>query len=250
MSQPFQQAKIIRDNKYNETTYLRNPTMKNQKKIEQIFELLFQYYGDQFWWPAKSTSEIFLGAILTQGTTWKNAEKALSKLSQNSDLSIESIDNMSITFLEETIRSSGYFRAKTRTIKQFIGLIKNRYDSDFDYMQSFKTELLRLHLLSIKGIGEETADAMLLYGLNKPTFVIDNFTMRIISRIGLLSNDSNYNDFQRLFTQNLAQVTTTFQQFHALLVKHAQTSCLKTKPKCRNCCLKNLCTFGRKNNKS
>ncbi|MBW3012220.1 endonuclease [Candidatus Woesearchaeota archaeon] len=197
-------------------------------KIQQVYKILMKHYGAQNWWPTVSSNkrfEICVGAILTQNTSWKNVEKAIAELKKANALNADSIKKMPKQKLAKLIKSSGYHNQKARKLKEFV---------------NFKGSVTRDSLLSIWGIGPETADSILLYAYNKPAFVIDAYTKRIFSRLGMCSTDVSYNDLQNIFIQALPENTQLFNEYHALLVELAKRNC-RPKPSCGTCALAKLC---------
>ncbi len=211
-------------------------------KIEKTYKILFNEYGEQGWWPIRNVYaardkltneerfEIILGAILTQNTSWNNVKKALDKLSENNALNIKSIRKLPLKNLALLIKSSGYHNQKAKKLKE---LVKFLYSNK---------SINRVNLLSVWGIGNETADSILLYAYNLPYFVIDSYTKRIFSRIGLCEKDVSYDKLQKLFYDNLENNPELFNEYHALIVEHAKRFCRK-KPECSNCVLKNNCNY-------
>jgi len=212
--------------------------------IDDIFIQLQQYYGDLAWWPAETEYEMMVGAILTQNTNWKNVEKALANLAGHltGKIAPQQVLSMSIDTLAQSIRSSGYYNQKAIKVKA-LTLWFQGYDFDINKARNVNGNTLRKELLSIKGIGPETADSILVYALDKPFFIIDNYTRRTLQRIGFeLPRD--YDKLRLQLEQNIPQDITTYQQYHALLVEHAKRYCTKV-PKCQDCplggsCQKNL----------
>ncbi len=225
--------------------------MKDSKKkiILRTYEILFKKYGPQGWWPLtpkgsteskhhqgrpkteRDRFEVMIGAILTQNTAWKNVEKALSELNKEKLIDPKRMARTDKDVLAELIRSAGYYNQKAERLIMLA--------------QRFK-DILRMgreELLSLKGIGPETADSILLYALEKPSFVVDAYTKRIFSRIGLFPKDSSYEEVKTLFENALSEKnhkTELFKEYHALIVEHAKRSC-KTRPECENCVLRSIC---------
>lgn len=201
------------------------------RKIASIYRTLLKKFGNQNWWPVTDREnaefEIIAGAILTQNTAWKNVEKAIKKLAENNLMSREAILAADKQKLARTIKSSGYHNQKAKKLKEF---------------SKFKGEINRENLLSIWGIGEETADSIMLYAYNKPNFVIDNYTKRIFKRIGY--DEDSYAGLQELFTKNLPRDAKTYQEYHALLVELGKNYC-KKEPKCSECVLKEECNYAK-----
>ena len=211
--------------------------------LQQIFENLFKEYGPQSWWPADTPFEVMVGAILTQNTAWGNAEKALADLSKVCDLTPEGILSLAPEQLQEAIRPSGYFRQKAARLRGFCQFLAQRYGGDPSSMAPVPIAELRDELLSLHGIGPETADSILLYALGRPVFVVDAYTVRLFSRIGLCEEKSKYDDVQSLFMKNLQIDAQMFNEYHALIVRHSKRTCTKRNPGCGKCALFDMCAF-------
>jgi len=199
-------------------------------------------YGPQYWWPAgdkNRETEIIIGAILTQNTSWTNVEKAIKNLRENNLIDFKKINKINSTKLANLIKSSGYYNQKAKKLKAFSNFIK-KYDYNLKKLENKKN--LREELLKIHGIGKETADSILLYALNKPVFVIDAYTKRILHRLKLADENSSYDDLQKLFMENLPKDSKLFNEYHALLVKLGKDFC-KKKPVCDKCPLNNVCSY-------
>ncbi len=207
--------------------------------LNQIFFILLNRFGPQNWWPAESKFEIIVGAILTQNTSWKNVEKAISKLKEKDLLCPKKINSLSHSELSELIKSAGFFNIKSKRLKNLINFLE-KYQFDLKKIKSL--ENLRDRLLEVEGIGKETADSILLYVFDQPVFVVDAYTKRIFSRLGFLEEESSYDDFQSLFHNNLTRNAEFFGEYHALIVKHAKEYCRK-KPQCTQCPINHLCYF-------
>jgi endonuclease III related protein len=205
----------------------------------QIYGCLFKTFGPQHWWPAESPFEMMAGAILTQSAAWSNVEKALRNLKNADALSPEAIRALPPDVLAQLVRPSGYYNAKAKKLKalaEWLGGYSDSPEKAFDK----ETNELRKELLAVHGIGPETADSILLYAAGRPVFVIDAYTRRAISRLGLASGDESYDALQRLFAANLTADAALFNEYHALLVRLAKDNC-KKKPRCGDCCLKEIC---------
>ena len=212
---------------------------KTAAALNDIYNRLFQCYGPQHWWPGETPFEVIIGAILTQSTAWTNVEKAIANMKAADVLDPESLHSISIDDLAKLIRPSGYYNAKATKVKAFIERLHNRYDGNLDRLFVLDTSDLRTELLSIHGIGPETADSILLYAAHRPVFVIDAYTKRIIRRLDLAPSKDSYEAFQRLFTDNLPPDEGMFNEYHALFVRHGKDVCRKS-PKCDGCCLVGL----------
>ncbi|MFA5367514.1 MAG: endonuclease III domain-containing protein [Dehalococcoidia bacterium] len=208
--------------------------------LTDIYNRLFDRYGPQHWWPGETPFEVVIGAILTQSTAWTNVEKAIANLKSSDVLAPESLHSISIDDLATLVRPSGYYNAKALKIKAFIGRLHDRYEGNLECLFKLDTASLRHELLSIHGVGPETADSILLYAAHRPVFVIDAYTKRIFSRLGIASANDSYELCQRLFMGNLPHDEGLFNEYHALLVRHGKDVCRKT-PKCENCCLAQQC---------
>ena len=212
--------------------------------LNNIFTKLFSSYGPQSWWPANSPFEVMLGAILTQNTAWTNVEKAMAGLRISCELTPEGILSLSQDLLEEAIRPSGYFRQKASRLRGFCRFLIDSYGGDLSGMATVPTGQLRDVLLSLHGIGPETADSILLYALDRPVFVVDAYTLRLFSRLGLCEEHAKYNDIQALFMENLEPYVRMFNEYHALIVRHVKERCRTKVPFCGECTLRDLCSYG------
>lgn len=215
-------------------------TAKSGQIVLKIYQRLFSTYGRQHWWPGETPFEIIVGAILTQSAAWTNVEKAIDNLKSASVLSPEAILNTPLEELAQLIRSSGYYNAKAKKLKAFVEWLDKNFRNDLQAFSEVNTEELRNQLLAVHGIGNETADSILLYALDRPVFVIDAYTIRIISRIGLLSEESSYTEYQRYFMSNLPVDVKLYNEYHALFVRLGKEACQK-KPDCAECCLGDIC---------
>ncbi len=200
----------------------------------EIYNRLLLEYGHQNWWPVSGKADTFLeisiGAILTQNTNWQNVEKALNNLLSQSALDWDVLYKIHIERLQSLIKPAGFYKRKAKTIKNFV---KTVYSLN-------KDQITRDLLLKIKGIGKETADSILLYGLEKPFFVIDAYTIRLFVRLGLVNKDIKYDKLQHVFQENLPEDVSLYKEYHALIVNHCKTYC-KKRPDCINCPLESVC---------
>lgn len=195
----------------------------------ELYQILYSHYGPQDWWPGEGF-EIAIGAILTQNTSWKNVEKAIDNLRENDLLEPEKIIACPDDLLIQLIKPSGFFNQKSCYLKNISELwIRNRHPN-------------RDELLSVKGIGQETADSILLYLFQKPEFVIDAYTIRISNRLGL-HHSKNKQLLKNFYQKSLPKSVQIFNEFHALFVIHGKTTCLKRKPKCNECILSTKCNW-------
>jgi len=202
----------------------------------EIYHKLLKIYGKQNWWPIISQQnpreEIIIGAILTQNTSWNNVEKALKNLIKNQLVDFNKILSIEEEKLKELIRPAGFFNQKANTIRRV---------AKFFLIHNYEN-ITREELLSIKGIGKETADSILLYAFNQPYFVIDTYTKRLFFRLGLIKENISYNELQDYITKNIPKNIKIYKEFHALIVIHCKNIC-KKKPKCTLCELKKDCPF-------
>ena len=200
----------------------------------QLYRRLYRHYGDLQWWPGDSPLEISVGAILTQNTAWTNVEKAIQRLKEARSLSVRALSRLPHKKLARLIQPAGYFNVKARRLKHFLSFLQHRYDGSIRKM--FKQDSLRLReeLLSVNGIGSETADSILLYAGEKPIFVIDAYTKRIFSRHGVLSYEKSYDEFQKLFVRQLPRSVTLYNQYHGMFVNIGKDFCRK-RPLCASC---------------
>ena len=206
----------------------------DSRRIRDFYSALYERYGPQGWWPARTRLECATGAILTQNTSWKNVEKAIEALRGNSMLSAEKIKAASHERLATLIRPCGYHNLKARRLKNFIDFLFAAYGGVMENMLAEDTDILREKLLSVNGIGEETADSILLYALGKPVFVVDNYSRRILRRHRLIPEGASYSEMQKLFVRSLSVDTEVFGEYHALIVKTGKLHCRKT-PRCEGC---------------
>lgn len=205
-----------------------------------MFNRLHDKFGPQDWWPGDSQFEVMVGAVLTQNTNWKNVEKAIDNLKRAGVLSYERMAELPIDLLAEYIRPAGYFNLKAGRLKNLFAMIDRDFGGNIDLMMEEETEPLRQILLSIKGIGPETADSILLYACERPVFVVDAYTYRILYRHDLIPEDFGYDDIQQLFMDNLDLDRALYNEFHALLVCTGKDFCKKKAPKCMGCPLEGM----------
>jgi endonuclease-3 related protein len=206
----------------------------------ETYRKLYQAFGPQHWWPGDTPFEIAVGAILTQNTNWGNVEKAIRNLKKNNALSAKVIHEMPAGKLAELIRPAGYFNVKAKRLKSFIGFLMIEYQGSMKKMQRGDINTLREKLLGINGIGPETADSILLYALEKPVFVIDAYTKRVLSRHAVMDYDKSYNEFQALFHSSLKKDLKLWNEYHALFVAVGKTFCKRQKPLCDECPLRDF----------
>ena len=208
--------------------------------LQDIYRQLMARYGPQHWWPAEEPFEVIVGAILTQSAAWSNVDKAIANLKSAGALSPKELRRLTTPELAALIHPCGYYNAKALKLKSFAHWLGEYYGDNLDKLFASSAEYLRQQLLSLHGIGPETADSIILYAAGKPIFVIDSYTRRIISRIGLAPMVDSYTAYQSLFMDNLPADAGLFNEYHALLVCLAKNVC-RRRPLCHQCCLNNIC---------
>ncbi len=222
--------------------------MSLDDSLEQIYKKMYQEFGPQEWWPADSDYETTVGAILTQSVSWTNVEKAIKNLKEYSGsldkrssginiITPELIKEIDIELLAELIKPSGYYNMKAKKLKAFVEFLYQEYNGDLDFMFKEELKVLRSKLLEVYGIGPETADSILLYAGKYPIFVIDAYTKRILSRIGLTADDVDYHILQEKVMGNLKTNVKKYNEYHALIVELGKNTCTKSNPKCNICVL-------------
>jgi len=245
--------------------------------LRRYYHALYHVWGSQHWWPAETPFEVIVGAYLTQNTAWTNVERALSNLRSAGILSVEGIRGVRLAKLQRLIRPSGYFRQKAQRLKSFVAYLDERYQGSLERMFTQPTNKLRLELLSLNGIGPETADSILLYAGNHPVFVVDTYTRRILERHDILPSQADYEEIRELFQQALAPVVEeqaldpvelgsrlasgvrgashppsamstakrtaivqVYNEMHGLIVGVGKHYCRKSQPRCDGCPLQPL----------
>ncbi|MBI2761155.1 MAG: endonuclease III domain-containing protein [Chloroflexi bacterium] len=217
----------------------------NRAALLDVFERLLAAYGPRGWWPGAETPfEVVVGAILTQNTSWLNVERALARLRAAGALSVEGIRAMPEPSLAELLRSSGYYNTKTKKLKAFVAMLDAEYGGDLTRLLALPINELRARLLATWGIGPETADAIVLYAAGHPGFVIDAYTVRIFTRLGITPPKNRYDAWRTMFMEALPPDTPMFNEYHALIVVHGNRTCRPT-PRCDGCALLSMCPAGR-----
>ena len=209
--------------------------MTNSERIRKFYQALHKKFGPQGWWPAETALECILGAVLTQSTSWKNVEKAIDNLKRENLISIERLNLINADELAMLIRPSGYYNQKAIKIKNLISFLVDEFSGSLDNMFATERSQLRKKLLSIKGIGPETADSIMLYAGGMPVFVVDAYTWRVLYRHGLAPEVTSYGEMQEIFTDSLTEDAGVFNEYHALLVRLAKEHCKKRDPVCSGC---------------
>jgi endonuclease-3 related protein len=254
---------------------------KKENELRDYYRALYRAWGAQHWWPAETRFEVIVGAYLTQNTAWTNVERTLAQLRNARLLNIEGIRGVSISKLERLIRSSGYFRQKARRLKTFVAFLDTKYEGSLDRLFTEPTAKLRQNLLNLNGVGPETADSILLYAGNRPVFVVDAYTRRILDRHTILPAKTDYEDIRELFEQALVPVAQeqqlapanravplesdiggaahppsmvstaartelvqVYNEMHGLIVGVGKHFCKKSKPACEACPLQRFLPVG------
>jgi len=212
--------------------------MADALSVKKIYERLLSFYGPQNWWPAETPFEVVVGAILTQNTAWRNVEKAIENLKREGILDPERILKTSDDVLRELIRPAGFYNQKLQRLKRVCKLIVD--SGGLEELFKLPLDELRSVLLSVKGIGPETADAIILYAANKPTFVVDRYTHRVFTRLGLWKGKYDYEGIKELVETEIPPNVSVYKEFHALIDEHAKRICRK-KPFCSSCPLRDVC---------
>lgn len=207
-----------------------------------IYDALFAHYGGQRWWPGETPFEVMVGAVLTQNTAWSNVERAIANLKRADALTCRAMHDLGDAALAELIRPAGYFNVKARRLKALCRFLAGRGVADAPERLAGQDEMaeLRAALLGVHGVGEETADSILLYALDLPSFVVDAYTRRAFGRLGTLGDEESYAQVKRLFETNLARDTRLYNEYHALIVRLGKEHC-RPRPRCADCPLQALC---------
>lgn len=213
--------------------------MNIRRKLLTIYNRLHKRFGPRHWWPADTAFEVVIGAILTQNTSWKNVEKAIVNLKKRSLLSPSRLSALSNRKLASLIRPAGYYNIKAKRLKNFLKFLSEEFDGSLKKAFKLSTRKLREKLLAVNGIGKETADSILLYAANRPVFVIDAYTKRMLLRHNMIKADASYDDMQNLITENLPRARRLFNEYHALIVELGKEHC-RPNPRCTLCPLKKI----------
>ena len=205
-----------------------------KKTLMEGFERMHARFGPRHWWPGETPFEVMVGAILTQNTNWLNASRAIANLKSQRLLDPQKLLDLHPATLAKLIRPAGYYRVKAGRLRHFLAYFVEAYGGKVKRMAAEPTGKLREELLAVKGIGPETADSILLYALEKPAFVIDAYTRRILSRHALCAEDETYDDLQAIFTDRLPAEVELYNEYHALVVETGKEYC-RTSPRCDGC---------------
>ena len=224
------------------------PLTRKRRTVRRIYEILFQKFGQQDWWPAEAkdanqaTEEMIVGVVLTQNTNWANVERALHNLRREKVLSLKTLSQMPLKRLAELIRPAGYFNVKAQRLREVARYFVERWAGKYRPARATKIGLLRDQLLAVYGIGPESVDSILLYGFGQPSFVIDAYTLRIGSRHGFYPDKTKYDDARKLFMECLEPDVQMYNEYHALFVRIGKNFC-KPKPLCKQCPLNKKSLF-------
>lgn len=218
-----------------------SPITPDRRRWMSIYRRLLRRRGAAGWWPGETPFEVCLGAILTQNTSWTNVEKALAVLRESGLLSFAPLRALSTEALAPLIRSSGYFNVKARRVGEFLRFLEREYGGRVEGMAREEALTLRAKLLAVPGIGRETADSIVLYAAGLPIFVVDAYTRRIFSRLGLIRGDEDYDEIRGLFEANLPRDAALYNDYHAQIVLLGKDVCRPTGPRCEVCPLDELC---------
>jgi len=209
-----------------------------RRQLLTVYNRLLKHYGDRQWWPAETPFEVMIGAVLTQNTAWTNVEKAIANLRSNCALDATVLAELPHARLAKWIKPSGYFNIKAKRLQNFCRWYIEQ--GEYHRLKKKTTKQLRAALLMVNGVGPETADDILLYAFGRPVFVIDAYTRRLFSRLGILDGEHTYDVLRVAIETALEHDAALFNQYHALIVEHAKNVC-RTKPLCGECVLRKGC---------
>lgn len=212
--------------------------------LSSIYSNLREHFGEQHWWPAETSFEVLVGAILTQQTSWRNVEKTIESLKMQNLMTPKAIASIRESKLREIVKPVGFFRQKAQRLRKLCKYLANNYDGDLARFFDKPTESLRRELLDLEGVGPETADSMILYGAEKPTFVVDAYTVRFLKRFGLIDG-GQYETVKNFLESNIPPDLNHYKEYHALIVELGKTYC-KSRPRCSECPLRGDCVHGKK----
>ena len=223
---------------------VKPPGIPAGELLPRYYSVLRARFGPQQWWPARTRLEVILGAILTQNTTWHNATLALRNLRKSGLLSWQALRRACLSGLEACVRPAGFYRQKARTIRDFVDWLAREHAGSLDRLFSLPTDELRRRLLDLRGLGPETVDAIILYAVERPLFVADAYTRRVLARHGFVSDAADYHQTQEFLHAHLPPDTSLFNEFHALLVAVGKKHCKPQSPRCAGCPLEEFLPQG------
>lgn len=206
-----------------------------ENSFSQAYQLLYDHFGPQGWWPGETPFEVLVGAVLTQNTNWSNVKKAINNLKEAGLLAHKRLSSLHVDEIAGYIRPSGYYNLKAKRLKNLLDMIDSCYGGELEQMLSDNMSAIRENLLSVRGVGPETADSILLYACGHPIFVVDMYTHRVFSRHLLIDMETDYQTIQDEFMDHLEHDPQLFNEYHALIVRVAATYCRKTAPLCKQC---------------
>lgn len=226
--------------------------MKKKAELLEIYNSLRCAFGHRNWWPAEEPFEVIIGAILTQNVSWNNASKAIDNLEAANKLDPLALYKSSPHDIAQLIKPSRFYNMKSVKIKNFMDFFYKEYDGDLTAMSGETPALLRKKLLTVKGLGQETVDSILLYACNIPVFVVDAYTRRVFLRYGILAGNPSYEEIQGYFMANLPQDVALYNDYHAQIV-HLGNSICRSNPRCGSCPIANTnklyCSYHKTNSK-
>lgn len=205
-----------------------------QDTLMKIYEALLARFGPQYWWPADTPTEVAIGAVLTQNTNWKNVAIAIEAMRKNGMLDFAVIEETNVDMLAQCIRSAGYYNLKAQRLQNLAAFVRTALDGEMERLAARPIDRARNALLSVNGIGPETADSILLYACGQPTFVVDAYTKRVLRRHGLIEPTATYDDVKTLFETHLPNRADLFNEYHALIVALCKDHC-RTIARCAAC---------------
>jgi endonuclease-3 related protein len=212
--------------------------------LREYVEQLSAHFGPRHWWPAETPFEVMVGAVLTQNTAWTNVERAIGNLRDAGALTPKTLAGLSKVKLEEAIKPSGYFRQKEKKLRALLKWLLGKHEGDIKRLRKAPVDGLHQELLALWGIGKETADSILCYALDKPVFVVDAYTIRVLSRHGVVRPAATYEEVQALAHEQLPLETPYLNEAHALFVAVGKEFCLSREPRCGGCPLEGLLPKG------
>ena len=220
---------------------------KTSGELLEIYSKLLNHFGHRRWWPGDTPFEVCVGAILTQNTAWTNVEKAIKNIKEAGLMDPFQLLDADDAEIGKLIKPSGYYNIKTKRLKAFLEVLVEKYHGDISGIGIEGTGRARSILLDINGIGNETADSILLYAAGLPVFVVDAYTKRIFTRLGFFKeggerNSDGYMEVQAFFMQNLPEDLDLFKDYHAQIVELGKNYCHKNKPECDSCPVRKLCS--------
>ena len=220
--------------------------MPKTLSLLEVYNILLNFQGPQHWWPGETQDEIIIGAILTQNVSWNNVVKALNNLHSAGIYTLKDLDALSVEAIAPLIRSTLYYNQKAIKLKTFTNFLRERYQFNLQQMFAEDLKTLRSEMLKLKGLGPETVDSILLYAGSKPVFVVDAYTIRLLTRLGFTDKKMNYSQWQEFITERIPQDVELYNDFHAQIVNLCKDIC-RNKPRCEICPLTLYCTYYQQN---